>query len=514
VEIAPGRLPGRHIPLTDAARMETLLVRIVRLQQLPTPLSAVEARTLLHLGRALAAAGRHADALERFDAAAGCADADRAVVAQAQAEAGTLGLLDPARRAALLHGLPSANGGTADAGHRALTAMRCVHRTLAGAPRADILALARAAADGDGAFVEHDAGSTVLIATSVALQACDELLWSEREMTAALDRARAAGSTVAFATASLARAGSRWAQGRLVEALADAEQALDAQRYGWRHLLPCAYGTVVGLLVDRGELAAAAATAARHDASASGYAGSALLAPWHEALGRLALAERREADALAHFEAWRDVVSDVANPACGAGWRSASVPALVSLGRSDEARVLALEELERTRAFGAARAICGALRALAQAEAHGAIEDQIALLEEAVGLAAASKARLELCAPSSSSAWCCAGHDDAPTPAACSATHSCSPGPAARGSSRSACSRSSRSRGRAYSAPRDAAPTRSAPASAASSGSRSTGCPTGRSPRPCLSRARPSSGTSATRIASSTCAPGTSCRAC
>ena len=122
-----------------------------------------------------------------------------------------------------------------------------------------------------------------------------------------------------------------------------------------------------------------------------------MLAPWHEALGRLALAERRERDALAHFEAWRDVVSDVANPACGAGWRSASVPALVSLGRSDEARVLALEELERTRAFGAARAICGALRALAQAEAHGAIEDQIALLEEAVGLAAASEARLELC---------------------------------------------------------------------------------------------------------------------
>lgn len=48
-QVAPGRLPGRHIPLTDAARMETLLARIVRLQQLPTPLSAVEARTLLHL---------------------------------------------------------------------------------------------------------------------------------------------------------------------------------------------------------------------------------------------------------------------------------------------------------------------------------------------------------------------------------------------------------------------------------------------------------------------------------
>jgi AraC-like DNA-binding protein len=47
--VGPDRLPGRHIPLTDVARMESLLARIVRLQQLPTPLSAVEARTLLHL---------------------------------------------------------------------------------------------------------------------------------------------------------------------------------------------------------------------------------------------------------------------------------------------------------------------------------------------------------------------------------------------------------------------------------------------------------------------------------
>ena len=49
VQIDPGWLPGRHIPLTDAARMETLLVRVVRLQQLPTPLSALESRALLHL---------------------------------------------------------------------------------------------------------------------------------------------------------------------------------------------------------------------------------------------------------------------------------------------------------------------------------------------------------------------------------------------------------------------------------------------------------------------------------
>ena len=349
--------------------------------------------TLLALGRALAAAGRHADALGRFDDAAGCVGADAGIAAQARAEAGVLGVLDPARREALLAGAGDVTPG--EPAERALTAMRCVQRALAGAPRDDVVALARAASGGTDAPAQAAAGATVSLAASVALQACDELLWSEREMTAALDRARAAGSTVALASASLARAGTRWAQGRLVEALADAEQALDAERYGWRHLLPCAYGAVVGLLVERGELAAAAATAARLNAAP--HAGSALLAPWHEALGRLALAERREADALAHFEAWRDVVTGIANPACGAAWRSASVPALVSLERSDEARALAREELALARAFGAPRAISVALRALAHADGHGEIDGQIALLDEAVSLMATSEARLELC---------------------------------------------------------------------------------------------------------------------
>ena len=357
------------------------------------------AHPLLALGRALAAAGRHHEAIERFEEAIEGADGAAvapAVLAEARAEAGMLGALDPSRRAALLAEAANAGAGPE---HPSLLAMRCMHRALSGAPCQEVLALARAAteaADADAdAATEPGSGASTLVATSVALQACDELLRSESQTTAAIDRARAAGSTVAFASASLARAGARWPQGRLVEALADAEQALDAERYGWRHLLPCAYGVVAGLLVDRGELAAAGAIAQRLDASP--FAGSALLAPWHEALGRLALAERREADALGHFEAWRDAVAGIANPACGAGWRSASVPALVSLGRADEARELAREELALARAFGAPRAISVALRAVAHAEAHGAIEDQVALLEEAVALVATSEARLELC---------------------------------------------------------------------------------------------------------------------
>jgi AraC-like DNA-binding protein len=48
VLIGADLLPGRHIPLRDWARVEMALARVVRLQQLPAPLAAVEARLLLH----------------------------------------------------------------------------------------------------------------------------------------------------------------------------------------------------------------------------------------------------------------------------------------------------------------------------------------------------------------------------------------------------------------------------------------------------------------------------------
>jgi DNA-binding CsgD family transcriptional regulator len=122
-----------------------------------------------------------------------------------------------------------------------------------------------------------------------------------------------------------------------------------------------------------------------------------MLGPWHEALGRLALGERREDDALAHFAAWRDVVEGIDNPACFAAWRSATALALASTGRTAEAEELAREELVLARRFGAPRAISTALRALAHVGVHADLERPLAALEEAVELSAASEARLEHC---------------------------------------------------------------------------------------------------------------------
>ena len=351
------------------------------------------AQTLLVLGRTLASAGRHRDALRAFDEAAALHDGEAHIRAHARAEAEALGLLDPQRRAMLLDTPPRAtDNGASGRVQRTVLATRCMHQALLGVAHEEVVACAAQALDGDG-LSDHAVDGTVLFGVSLALYACDELAWDDRVLTAAMTHSRARGSMMALATASLCRSASRWAQGRLPEALADIEQAVDAERYGWRHLLPAAYGLLLGLQLDSGEFDAAARTATAYDPS--DFAGSAMLAPWHEARGRLALAERREHDALEHFAAWRDVVEGVENPACFAGWRGASALALASLGRTGEGEELAREEVRLARAFGAPRALSAALRALAHVGVHADVEGPLAHLEEAVALAGASEARLE-----------------------------------------------------------------------------------------------------------------------
>ncbi len=73
-------------------------------------------------------------------------------------------------------------------------------------------------------------------------------------------------------------------------------------------------------------------------------------------------------------------------------WRSAAALSLAELGRHDEARALAADEVRRARSFGAPRAIGIALRAHALV---GPPAERRERLEEALGTLAASSARLE-----------------------------------------------------------------------------------------------------------------------
>jgi DNA-binding CsgD family transcriptional regulator len=73
-------------------------------------------------------------------------------------------------------------------------------------------------------------------------------------------------------------------------------------------------------------------------------------------------------------------------------WRADAAPLLAALGRHEEARALAWEELERCRAFGAPVPLGAALRTLGLVEPG---DSGIGPLEQAVTILASSPARLE-----------------------------------------------------------------------------------------------------------------------
>jgi DNA-binding CsgD family transcriptional regulator len=109
--------------------------------------------------------------------------------------------------------------------------------------------------------------------------------------------------------------------------------------------------------------------------------------------GRLRLAQGNPEAALADFEALARIADGVelANPAEWP-WRSGAATALLALGRAEEARARAAEELELARRWGEARPVGVALRALGLAEGGAAGEQR---LREALEVLAPSQARLE-----------------------------------------------------------------------------------------------------------------------
>ncbi len=98
--------------------------------------------------------------------------------------------------------------------------------------------------------------------------------------------------------------------------------------------------------------------------------------------------------ALADFVAIGDLLEPAGcrNPAI-ARWRSGAALALVHLGRQDEARTLAEEELDLSRAWGAPTMIGRSLRALGLVEGG---PRGLGLLEDAASVLAASPAAYEL----------------------------------------------------------------------------------------------------------------------
>jgi DNA-binding CsgD family transcriptional regulator len=144
--------------------------------------------------------------------------------------------------------------GGASHGERALLAQLAVRAAQRGEPASSAIALAQRAW-ADGALLEDEgpAGQGwVLVYWALAL--AEDLLGAERVADAAVRTSERLGLVLGHATALHWRSDCYLRQGRLADAMADAELALDAQRFGWRRYVVMAHAIRADALRERGQL--------------------------------------------------------------------------------------------------------------------------------------------------------------------------------------------------------------------------------------------------------------------
>jgi tetratricopeptide (TPR) repeat protein len=201
---------------------------------------------------------------------------------------------------------------------------------------------------------------------------------------ATIASARRRGSVYDFASGCMLRAQARYLQGELGDAEADARLADELTR---EHRVTFArrytQAWLVLILVERGRLAEA-----EDSLEKSGVAPT--LAYLRHARGRLRLAQRRPAEALADFRdcGHRLDRRGIRHPGL-IPWRCDLALAHHQLDRTDEARRLVSDAVRLGRNCAAPRALGLALRAL------GLVDGSVEALREAVAVLAATPARLE-----------------------------------------------------------------------------------------------------------------------
>lgn len=266
-----------------------------------------------------------------------------------------------------------------------LAAALAYDTTIEGADRERAVRLARFALQGDRLWaVDH--GLFWVIAAIIRMLADDDLgdFWAR-----ARAEAHARGSLFAVLSTNLWQGFWHWRRGELAEADSCLTNALDESRmWGGEGIAPpFALAFLIGCHLDRGDLAAARATA---DAAGPGPApgdGGRLL---QHAVARVLTAEGEHARALAVLDAVPTPVP-VPNPVWNP-WRSTAALALRGLGRTDEAVAVAEEEVRLLRRWGAPGHLGASLRLLG--ELRGA--EGLGELREAVDLLATTTAGVDL----------------------------------------------------------------------------------------------------------------------
>lgn len=340
--------------LVDLGLAEAASGESTSLDRFEQALSLVEEPTerstaLYSLGQTLYRYGRHADAAAAFRRGMQLAEAgDRQDALRFEAAAWTAEYyLSPAHRGAPMS-LPEGNG----PGDRAVLAVQAMHASLT-TPPASVGADLATRALGDGALLAEQTsqGLSANFATLALLHG--GLLAEAHEAADAVVRdARERGALLAYSEASLIRALVLYTRGRITDAAADAQAAVDGMRHGWHALAPTALGTLVHCMIERGELKEAADLIERAEAELAPPEASGVNAWIFVARGRVRLRCRQFDDARADLEAAEEALRyyGTINPAM-LPWRSLAGLIVHATGDEERGRALIEEEIELSRQF-------------------------------------------------------------------------------------------------------------------------------------------------------------------
>jgi tetratricopeptide (TPR) repeat protein len=319
----------------------------------------------LELGEALWALQRHSDAIGVLDRAiAGAAETAPELASSLEARLVAAALLDLAtapfalRRLAALDELEGRNPP-----ERALLGARAFAALLEGEPADVVTALAARGLSGKEGLEEQTSPGALMQAAQ-ALTGADRVDDAERFYSQAIADAGSRGAVRPLTVALCWRSHLLFRRGALADAEADAREALEiASDLGWRDELPATRAFLADALAARGDLTTALDLLGPDTRAEEmpDYIGWNYLL-YSRGCVRAALRDAREGleDLSACGE--RQARWQTSNPGV-IPWRSAAALAHATLGKREEARRLADEELSFARRFGAARALGIALRA-------------------------------------------------------------------------------------------------------------------------------------------------------
>jgi len=273
---------------------------------------------------------------------------------------------------------------------------------IAARPAEEAVALVRRTLAGAELPTDVTAGGQVFITAAAILGFCERYDDADRMYARAADDARRRGSSVSFAAVSSLRSMLLYRRGALSAALAEATAALDLRNdvRGSEGYLACALNTLVLASLDRGA-DAAELLALADDFFATQPTEDLPFSQALHARGWLRAVLDDPEGGLAELEACgtRELAWGVGTPQIIA-WRSSAAEVCLWLGRLDQARALAAEELTLARAIGAPRAIGVALRACALAETGARrlelLREGVATLETSQGALELARARIDL----------------------------------------------------------------------------------------------------------------------